>query len=227
MVKWFADNIGLGIAQHAPIGEQFGRLWRLMLMNVGIALTGIAGVLVLSARSHRPMSYMTRDPAATTDAEFYLGFLSNLGIMLWSAAAAVCLFTAVVLHRRRAQRQSLFLLVSGLFSLVLVLDDAFMLHEEVLPGRLHVPQLAVYAGYAILISGYLVFFARDILRTDYLLLATALSFLGLSMGMDEFLPFNDLETMIEDGMKFSGIVFWTSYHVHAASGMIESGTARA
>lgn len=227
MIKWFAGNIGLGDAQCVPIVEQFGRLWRLMLLNVAIALAGIAGVLVLSAGSHRQMSYMTRDPAAITGAEFYLGFLSNLGIMLWAATVAVCLFAAAVLRRWRVQRQSLFLLVSGLFSLVLVLDDAFMLHEDVLPYRLHVPQLAVYAGYVVLVSGYLVFFARDILRTDYLLLAIALSFLGLSMGMDEFLPFSDLETMIEDGMKFAGIVFWTSYHVHAASGMIESGTARA
>ena len=225
MVVRLLRSIGLGDAGYVPMTQQLGRLWRLILLNVTIALIGVASVLVLSARSHKPLSYMTRDPAAITGAEFYLGFLSNIGIMLWAATAAVCLFAAMMLRRWRAQRQALFLFASGLLSLVLALDDAFMLHEDVFPYRLHIPQLAVYAGYAILVSCYMAYFARDILRTDCLLLAIALSLLALSMGMDAFLPFGDLETMVEDGVKFAGIVFWTSYYVHAASGMVQRGVA--
>lgn len=225
MTRRFLSRVGLGDASCVPIAEQIGRAWRLILLGAAAALVGIAGVLVLSKITHKPMSYMTRDPAATTDADFYIGFLSSIGIMLWAATAAVCLFAAVVLRRWRVQRHSLFLFASGLLSLILVLDDAFMLHEEVMQRYFHIPQLAVYAGYAILVPGYLAFFARDILRTDYILLIIALSFLGLSMGMDAFLPFSDIETIVEDGLKFAGIVFWISYYVHVASGMVQRGAA--
>ena len=39
-------------------------------------------------------TYLTRDPAETLGAHIYVGLVSNLGIIYWSVAAAVALFSA-------------------------------------------------------------------------------------------------------------------------------------
>ena len=46
------------------------------------------------------MGDLTRDPAAILDVPVYVGFLSQIGILLWAATAAICLFSAAVLWRR-------------------------------------------------------------------------------------------------------------------------------
>jgi hypothetical protein len=68
--------------------------------------------------------------------------------------------------------------------------------------------------------GFLVFFVRRVLRTDFLLLGIALGCLGLSMVLDEVLPYSRLETFIEDCFKFVGIVFWLTYFASSARAIL-------
>ncbi len=41
-----------------------------------------------------PIAYLTRDSAAAAEAPFYAGIYSNIGILFWCSAAAICLFSA-------------------------------------------------------------------------------------------------------------------------------------
>src|SRR4051794_8451669 len=76
------------------IQDQFFRTRRILSVSVLVGLLGFLGVYALSSFTRQPFSYFTRDPASITHSKFYIGLLSNLGIMLWTATATICLFVA-------------------------------------------------------------------------------------------------------------------------------------
>ena len=69
------------------------------------------------------------------------------------------------------------------WSLLLTLDDAFLLHEEMLPSA-GVPEVWVYAGYLALGALYAVAFFRELLATDYVLLAAFVLCFAASLAID-------------------------------------------
>ncbi|MCG8442188.1 MAG: hypothetical protein MI723_10305 [Caulobacterales bacterium] len=142
----------------------------------------------------------------------YFGAISTLGVMAWTGAATVCLFAALVLWGR-TRRVAAFALAAGALSGVFALDDAFLLHEEVLPG-LGVPQIAVLAVYAGLGAAHALF-AVVATRSRYLwLLGVALAALASSLWVDLFLGLrSQAAVIVEDGSKFFGIIAWCLFHL--------------
>lgn len=70
----------------------------------------------------------------------YYGLVSNLGLLLWSGTAAVCLLAGLVfLSVDRRDPFTLFALSAGLLTGWIAIDDMFLVHEKVLPA-LGVPQ---------------------------------------------------------------------------------------
>lgn len=198
--------------------HQIARLWPVLAVGFTLGILVLVDVYTFSRATGVPISRLTRDVADAYDTGFYAGFLSNLGNLLWSAATAICFFALTLLARdNRHRRASRFLFCSGLLCLLLTLDDTFLFHEEVLPGYFHVPEFVVYIGYVVMVAGYLAYFIRRILMTDYIFLLIALVFLGLSAAADQFLPFSNRETFFEDGLKFMGIVFWLAYFALVAA----------
>lgn len=179
-----------------------------------LAMT-VFGLVVLAGQLYDiPIHHFTADPNATLRAPFYIGFISNLGIMLWAAATALCIFSAFLL-RNSAKPQPLsgFLFYSGLFTGLLMLDDVFLLHEEVFPKHLGIAEELVYASYGLFTILLLVLFRRTILKTEYLLWGLAFGLLGASVVVD-LMPFQLRHSfLVEDGLKFFGIVFWLAYFV--------------
>jgi hypothetical protein len=156
--------------------------------------------------------------------KFYVGALSNIGVLLWCTAASVSIFTSHAL-RRSARNEDLrrFLLWFGVLSAVLMLDDLFLLHEGFFPKYLHLPQPLVLALYGLLALGVLVRFGRSILSTDYRLLALALVFLGLSVLIDLMPPIQSVyRPLLEDGLKLAGIVLWSAYIVRTCLVVLSS-----
>ena len=191
------------------------QFWRnrlpLALASV-VGSLGILGIWILSAVTGVDLSDLTRDAVAVTDTHLYVGALSTTGIMLWAATAGVCLLSAAILSSLPQHRGAAwFLLWAGVLTALLGFDDAFLLHERVFPTYLGLPQNAVYLTYISMILGFLLFFFRRILRTDYVLLGVSLLFMALSVGMDEFIVYSRFETFVEDSCKFVGIVFWLTY----------------
>lgn len=185
--------------------------WPMIGLILAISAVLIGMVLFLHFWKGIPIGTLTRDPAAISGSPFYVGFLSQVGIFLWSAAAATCMFSANVLSRTGNPEVKPFLLVSGLVTLALGLDDAFLLHEEAIPDFFAVPEKAVFASYAALALLFLVKFYSVILKTEYVLLVMASIFFGASVALDLLeSPGTDLY-LFEDGAKLVGIVSWLAY----------------
>ncbi|MEM1294379.1 MAG: hypothetical protein AAGH89_03375 [Verrucomicrobiota bacterium] len=161
-----------------------------------------------------PFSVLTRDPAAVADLRPYIGFMSQFGLFFWSAATTTCLLVARVLAKSESpdRPKIFFFLWSGGFTLLLGVDDAFMLHESVLP-HIGIPELVVYGGYIGLFACYLYLFYKRILETDFILLLLAFAFFGLSVGLD-IIELTSIDPyLLEDSAKLAGITCWMIYFI--------------
>lgn len=179
-------------------------------------------LFVLKAWRGMPTEQLTRDPNALFDAPLYVGFLSQAGIFFWAAAAALCFFTALLIARDDLQKEERYFLVSsGLLTLMLGLDDVFLLHEQFFPF-IGIPENVVYAVYGGITLLLLIRFHSLILHTQFPLLAAALALFGISMSLD-CLQLEGLDIFLfEDGAKLVGILCWLAYFSHATYDMVFS-----
>lgn len=193
------------------------------LTAVCLTATALLGLLAwISYASGTPIATLTRDPLAVANAPVYWGVLSNLGILLWAGAAAVSLFAVFLLKRLSSDREGRrFLLLAGLLTTFLGLDDLFMFHERVFPTYLLMRERYVLLFYVLLMLG-LIWSARRVIRESFHLplLLACFFFMG-SLAIDKVdestLPMHHI---FEDGAKFLGIVFWCYYLCHTAAGRI-------
>lgn len=159
----------------------------------------------------------------------YYGLASNLGIMLWTATSAVCLFAALILHRKSdfvSTHRKAFALIAGMFTGWLALDDAFLVHEKVFPA-LGLPQATVLLVYAILGLVYALYARRIALQVDYILFILAGGFLASSMMIDHFHHGLTSDAIfLEDGAKFIGICCWAGFHISAMFHFLRAIDAR-
>jgi hypothetical protein len=167
-----------------------------------------------------PIGHLTRDPHIIVSAPLYTGFLSQVGIFFWSASAAICIFTAKLLSKKSENLKiKRFLIVSGMLTLVLGLDDAFLLHEGISP-YLGISEKAIFASYGGFVLFYLVRFYSIILKTEYVLLGLALFFFGLSIALDVIDPQGIDPFLFEDGAKLVGIVSWLAYFFRTSTSVV-------
>lgn len=191
--------------------QQLAQIGKLPFIVFLTALLIIFGVYLMSIITKVPPDFMTQDPIQTAKFPWYTGFLSNLGIMLWSVAIG-CIFSCAILLPNNRQKVW-FLIATGALSTVLALDDMFMLHEVFLPQKLHIPEEISFLTYGLIIAIYLFYFFRDIFSDiSFLILAGALLFFGASMIMNVVVPYSSLGAFIENSIKFIGIAFWLAYN---------------
>ncbi|MFQ4146674.1 hypothetical protein [Chlorogloeopsis sp. ULAP02] len=192
---------------------QFKALLSIMLLIYVPVLILFA---ILKLQTKIPISTLTRDPLAIANAPSYWGAISNLGILMWCAAVVIPWFSFKLLQQTKNNKEfSRFFLFSGCLTSILLLDDLFLLHEGMFPHRLNISEKFVLLGYGIIISFYLIKFRKVILKTNFILLVLALGFFGFSAIFDS-LPFggwleNEDQYLVEDGLKFLGIVSWLTY----------------
>jgi len=166
-----------------------------------------------------PVQLFTRDPTVTLGGPPYVGFISNIGMIVWAFTAAICFFSSIVSNKYTVPNKynrfiaSPYLLFSGLLTLLLLIDDMFMLHDSFLPNFLNIPEKIVYLGYLILVLAYLIKFRTEIIKNEYVILVIAFFFFGSSVLSDMFLPQQGYEFLFEDGLKLFGIVTWFIYFV--------------
>lgn len=191
-------------------------LRRVVLLALLPALVVYVLALVLSGAAGIRTQLVIRDLAQTCDTALGVGFLSNLGYLLWIAAAAIALFTAlsgVVPLRGRVQQ---LLLCGGGFSLLLCIDDMFLLHDR------YIGSTFLYGLYAVFALLILFRFRRQVqaLGGGSFLLAVVL--LGLSVVIDQLqdvipVPYARLQ-LVEEGSKFLGIATWLAFWSQASAG---------
>lgn len=166
-------------------------------------------VLALSFAAGIEPHLVLRDLMQTCNHPIGVGMLSNLGILLWAAAAISFFASFSGLVRQRSLR--LLLLVGGILSTLLCLDDLFLLHDRHVLGH----EGSYYILYAVLVLFILVRFRKLILQADGLAFLAAALFLGLSVLSDIFqesLPVDYATVQLfEEGFKFIGIACWLAF----------------
>jgi hypothetical protein len=210
------------VAQVTPLKTQLNQFRLIISVCIGAGLLSSVGVYLLSQITGVPPASLTRDPVSVFRTGPHIGLLSTLGVMLWAASTAVCLLGGIVLRRDAAQQRARrFLFASGLLSLGLMLDDSFLVHEALAPKFLRIPEPIIFLGYLVVVVGYLAYFVRQLLRTDYVLFILALAFLGASALIDQSLPVSDTVAFVEDILKFTGLLFWLAYFSRVVVALIQ------
>jgi hypothetical protein len=166
------------------------------------------------------------DPAQLIGYDYYLGFIDSLGIVLWASAMAVCFFTFITLRRMGNNEDiSKFVLFSGIFTLILLLDDLYLIHEWIGHFASEFILPLIMAIFYILI---LFRFRKVILKTDYIFLVIAIGCIAISFIFDtlQFIEhplFQDgIRGLLEEGIEFLGIISWLTYFTRVCLRLLRS-----
>jgi len=175
----------------------------LILISTLIILGILLGIHIFR---NVPIEVLTNDVAVVGKLPVYAGALSQTGIFLWSATIGICLYSTQFIIDREQKR---FIIISALITCFLAIDDAFMLHEIVLP-RLGMHQVLVILSYGVIMLWYIFRFHKLILKTDFLLFVFALGWFAVSLFIDNFMydfsPY--ISKLVEDIAKLIGIISW-------------------
>lgn len=186
-----------------------------------ISFVLLALVVLISLAMSIPPGDLTRDPTAVAGVRIYVGFLSQIGIFFWSITATLCLFVALVLPAGTMRTTREFFLAAGALTLMLGVDDVFLLHEHFFP-YIGVHELVILGIYGLCTAAFLLYFRRIILGSEFLLLAMALAFFAASVLIDVL----DIEWidpyLLEDGAKLIGLVSWTGYFFRTSLGAVQA-----
>jgi hypothetical protein len=182
--------------------------------STSLIIYGLAFLLIVivAVQPFTPSTVLTGDPLIVAKGKFYYGAISSLGSIGWSATCTICLATYFLLRDRLDKKTKGFFLFSGLFTLFLLVDDLYMLHDDFFPNYLGVSQNLILALYPLGSVFLLINYRGTIAKSSYIRLFIALGFLGLSTVIDTIFPsLNKLDLALEDGCKFLGIVGWAIY----------------
>mgnify|MGYP003345880158 FL=1 len=194
-----------------------GKLFYISILPSSILYLAI---LYISYLYDIKLSLVVRDLAQTCGYPIGVGMISNIGILLWGAAASICLFTTF--SGKINSDISKLLLLGGVFSGLLCIDDFFLLHDRYIgPDFLNLTYLAI----SILI---LVRFKKILKKIGLFNLIISILFLGLSIFFDGVIQqvFNqsyELTQLIEEGFKFIGITCWLNFWCKASSYALKFG----
>ena len=180
-------------------------------------------ILFVSNFYNIKLNLVVRDLAQTCGYPIGVGMISNIGILLWGAAASISLFTAY--SERINKESSKLLLLGGFFSGLLCIDDFFLLHDRYIgPDFLNLTYLAI--------SIYLLVRFQKILKEiGFFNFVISILFLALSIFFDGVVQqiFNqsyELTQLIEEGFKFLGIACWLNFWCKASSHCLKFGDSK-
>lgn len=202
---------------------QFKAIARTVLYVILFVALVLGFLLFLRFNYGISFNYLTRDFAALVDVPVYTAFLSQLGIFFWAGAATICILSGALLSGNHDLKnyRSFFYASAGII-LMLGLDDIFQFHESVFPDNLGIPEKVVFLCYGIAMVVYGVYYLKLLLATEYVLFALAIGCFGLSVLADIVdYYYNDFSVLLEDGLKFTGLIFWTSYYFRASKQIVK------
>jgi hypothetical protein len=194
-----------------------------ILAMVKMYLPGVIFLLLMAAFSllnDFHFSYLSRDPVQILDAKPYIGMVSNVGILLWCATAAILFYSARLSSLAGKPRiQTNFLLSSGLITLLMLIDDLFLFHDIIFPEYFHIDENVFFVFYGLSVIALIYFFRKLIINTDYIFLVLSFGLLGTSAVSDYLIVLgfaSNYSMVIEDVLKFMGIISWFSYYIRTA-----------
>ena len=187
--------------------KYFFKNLKYLLLIYGSAILFVGLLCVIGLNLGMPLEQLTQDPVAILNGHPFMGVLSNIGILCWSTAFSICLFCYFIYRRYHfPKKMADFFLWSSGFTLMLVLDDLFLLHESI-PGSV---DLLVYFLIFVL---YLKRFTKVLFHQDSFLFWVSILFFALSVTYDMAHDFFRLGNgiFVEDIFKFFGIFSWAAF----------------
>lgn len=195
----------------SEIFVHLGRDRKTFLVASGLWLFLEAALIGIHFAKGAPFFKMTGDVVAIFQAPPWIGFYSQAGLLLWSAAASFCLLAYAILQTcSSCDSKQGFLLGTSCFTLLLLFDDTYLLHEEVLP-HFGIPQTLILCAYMLTAFAYLCCFRKALISSNYALLMAAGGGLGLSILSDATNLWLLDQHLFEDSLKLLGIAFWAAY----------------
>lgn len=194
----------------------------LFLLKIFVPVVAfLAAVYTIGKTNGVSFGYLSRDAIQTlwhepnAEVEYYIGFLSNFGIIFWCFTAAILFLSSkIAKDLRRPKPLYQFLFFSGLLTLFMLIDDLFLLHDVIIPYYLEISEKIFYLFYGSAVLALLYIYRKIILNSDYLLFFLAFAFMASSVVTDIVLTLginiSDIY-LFEDGFKFMGIISWFVY----------------
>jgi len=156
-----------------------------------------------------------RDPAQQSGESSFLGFLSNIGNWLWVSSAAICFFSISTYYFIDNNRHKELLFLVGLMSIILAVDDFFMIHDR------YIDQNICFLTYAFIAAAILVRHYNKIIEIDGFSFLLAGFLLALSILTDLIQGYIPLKyayvQVFEEGFKFVGAATWLYFSWRIAS----------
>lgn len=193
-----------------PLGLRAGILLALLaLAFLGLAMRHLdsKGVAI---------EILIREPAAQHNFWPFSGLFSHAGVFALTATGVVCLFAA-----NHASRDRGLLRVIAAYSLVLAVDDFFLVHDDILP-RKGIPETATYATYLLVGGAVALYWRRDLFAVRHAALFLAGGLLVSSVALDVLTPYSRLELVVEDSLKLAGLCVWAVYWIARAGAAMPS-----
>jgi len=193
--------------QHRP------PLWPGVLAVVVVSAVLLGVVLLLAAWKDLSVSSLIRDPVGTAGLRWQTGFLYKISLLSWGATTASCLLGAAI-WRRIGETSALpgFLLASAALTLIFAVDDAFQLRAEFY-DHLGLPEVLMFALYAVLLCVFAIVFGSTMLRTEYIVLAAAVTLFAAWLGLRHF----GVERVVQDGVKLVGQLALLLYYFRTSA----------
>lgn len=188
-----------------PAAPRLGRTLWLAIGTIAVSVAVVAAVHFAAVWRGATFEDFSKDPTQTLDGPLYVGWFHYVVILAWSVPATAALLGAYLLRWAGRTTGFRFLLVGGLLTAAMGLDDAFLLHDHVYQ-YLGVPKDAVFVMYGIATAAFAWWFRRR-LRVDLLLVVGAFACWGVSVALDVLLDVN-APYVVEDGAKAVGVALW-------------------
>ncbi len=190
-----------------------------------LALTWTVGVVVLwlvVGRTELDDAQLLLDPAALAGLPWYTGLISNIGILAWTLATAAAAGAAHVARLGGRHGAARFLRQAAVLSLLLTLDDLFLLHSSAFPKAFGVPKPITLIAYAWCGLAWVVGNRHEVARTRWGLLVAAGAAIATSVAIDRVASTASWTLLAEDGAKFLGVLAWAAYFTLTATDIATS-----
>ena len=179
-----------------------------------VAIVVVLALVLVSMRMDIGFTIFTDDPAEG-ERRWYAGVLSDIGVAGWFVAAFGAIATATS-HRTNGRALSFFAAMA-VVSIWLGLDDLYLLHEDVLPRNVGVPEAVSLLVYPVVVAAIVFVFLDVVRRHDGWILIVAAVYLVGSLTTNTVGVGLLASASAEAAAKFLGIVNWSLFFVSAST----------
>jgi hypothetical protein len=159
----------------------------------------------LAGENHTPFIDLLRDANVVGHLPWYSSGLEYIGFVFMAISVGCIAFAASIVS---GEAKSL-LIKAGFISIVLIVDDMFMMHEH--SWRVGLSEKKVFALYALYIIGLFALHWRYIMRTPVFTIALAMVCFAVSAVLDSYDDAIGSPSGTEDVAELLGFALWANY----------------